>query len=298
MRAPPDSFLPRSVESRELFPSFAHFARMPRILRVRGKPPKPDASIICIVGTRTPSEYGIAACRALVRGLVGHNVCIASGLAYGIDGIALEAAVDAGIQALAYPGSGISDDALYPRAHLELAHKILESGGALVSHFSDDEQGRPYFFPERNRCLAALSKCVIAVECEKKSGTMITAMAAGDFNVSLGAVPGPITSTLSTGPHELIRRGAEPIESAQDILKMIGLISPFDEDGSCDENDRPVPADCGPEEKKIYEALLYPKTQDELLDETQLSAQELSHWLTVLELKEHIKYVAGKIARN
>jgi DNA processing protein len=247
---------------------------------------------VTIVGTRSPSSYGIACCRSIIAGLAGYDICIASGLAYGIDGIALEAAVDAGLHTLAYPGSGVSDEAIYPKVHLALAHKILNAGGAIVSHFSDDEPARPYFFPERNRCLAALSNIVIAIECIKKSGTMITAMAAADFNVTLGAVPGPITSELSSGPHELFRHGAEPIECARDILKLLGYVS----DERNDRGDEP-PDDCGPEERSIYTALRSPKTQDELLDELRLPAHDLSRWLTVLELKGHIVFRAGTIER-
>jgi DNA processing protein len=296
-----DSYPISTIISKEAFPRLAQHARMPEKLSVRGKLPSPDATIVSIVGTRSPTEYGIAAVKRIVAGLSGTGVTVASGLAYGIDGIALEAAIARNIPTIAYPGSGVRDDVLYPRIHLGLARRILESGGCLVSHFPDNAPARPYFFPERNRVLAALSHSVVAIECMVRSGTMITAMAGAELGAEVGAVPGSIDSVYAAGPHELIRRGAFVVESAEDILDAIGLRvrhDPFAPDAAETEaNTFVMPGDCGPEEQTIMNSLLWPRTRDELCESTKLEAHTLARWLSVLELKGHVEYIAGRVAR-
>lgn len=296
-----DSYPISSAQASVTFPRLAQHPRMPATLSLRGSIPDPEATIISIVGTRSPTPYGIAAVKRIVAGLSGARVIIASGLAYGIDGIALEAAIERNIPTIAYPGSGLLDEVLYPRIHLGLSRRNLEYGGTLVSHFPDNAPARPYFFPERNRVLAAMSHCVVAIECMIRSGTMITAMAGAELGAEVGAVPGSIDSVYAAGPHELLRRGAFVVESAEDILDAVGLRvrrDPFAKDSEdAEAQEFVMPGDCGPEEKQIMNSLQWPRTRDELTESTQLEAHTLARWLSVLELKGHIEYIAGRIAR-
>lgn len=289
-----------SVPSAHAFPRLSQHARMPATLSARGTLPAPEAIIVSIIGTRSPTTYGIAATKRIVAGLSGAGVTVASGLAYGIDGIALEAAIERNIPALAYPGSGLCDDVLYPRIHLGLAHRILESGSGLISHFPDNAPARPYFFPERNRVLAALSHCVVAIECMVRSGTMITAMAGVEFGAEVGAVPGDISSVYAAGPHELLRRGAFIVESAEDILDALNLRirkDPFAKSVDEENKEFVMPTDCGPEEQIIIKILNWPHSRDELCESSKLEPHILARWLSVLELKGHIEYIAGRVAR-
>ena len=300
------------INSADTFLRLARHERMPRTMFARGTLPDPELPIISVVGTRSPTEYGISCIKRLIADLSGHNVIIASGLAYGLDGVALEAAVGRGMRVLAYPGSGIQDDALYPRVHLGLAHRILESGGCIVSHFTPSEPARPYFFPERNRVLAALSSCVVVGECMVRSGTMITAMAGVELGADVGTIPGDISSVYSAGPHELLRRGAFVVESGADVLDALGLrtrIDPFaqnlePDDTSNDSTDTAssasgfvMPSDCSPIEQTIMNALTHPLDRDSIAEATHIEPAELARWLSVLELKGHVEYIAGRVAR-
>src|ERR1051325_830301 len=107
----------------------------PKRLYGRGKLPGKNVICLCVVGSRRYTSYGKEACGHIIRGLAGYPICVVSGLALGIDTIAHEIALDAGLQTIAFPGSGLSDKVLYPATNLSLAHRIIESGGGLVSEF-------------------------------------------------------------------------------------------------------------------------------------------------------------------
>ena len=128
----------------------------PKRLYVEGTLPADDAKWLCVVGSRKFSNYGKEVCEELIAGLVGQPVIIVSGLALGIDAIAHNAALNAGLKTIAVPGSGLDPKVLYPKSHFQLARKILEAGGALISEFEPDMVATPYTFPQRNRIMAGL----------------------------------------------------------------------------------------------------------------------------------------------
>lgn len=217
-------------EAQKAFPDLAHIYRVPNRLYIRGAPlerfetrtAKPLKKI-CIVGTRKPSSYGRSAVKDLITQLAGYSVCIVSGLAYGIDSLAHEAALEAKIPTIAVPGSGLDDDSIYPRAHTALAQKILETDGLLLSEYPPGTSARNYFFPERNRIMAAIADLIIVIEAQERSGTLITTRFGLDLGKDVCAVPGPIDSVLSSGTNLLIQQGAYPILSAKDILDVLHL---------------------------------------------------------------------------
>jgi predicted Rossmann fold nucleotide-binding protein DprA/Smf involved in DNA uptake len=110
---------------------------MPKFLEVAGTIPPDDQKFLCVVGSRTPSSYGIETCRKLILELHGQPVVIISGMAIGIDSIAHEAAIDAELKTVAFPGSGLSPGVLYPPSRRHLAKRIIDSGGALISQSLD-----------------------------------------------------------------------------------------------------------------------------------------------------------------
>ena len=188
-----------------------------------GKLPSDDNKFLCVVGSRNHSEYGKDVCLKLISGLRGYPIVIVSGLAIGIDSLAHEAALSAGLTTIAFPGSGLSRETLYPSSRRELAMRILESGGALLSPFSSNQIATVWTFPTRNRLMAGSSHATLIIEAGRKSGTLITADYAAELHRDVLTVPGSIFSELSYGPHMLIRRGATPIASSADILQAFGF---------------------------------------------------------------------------
>ncbi|MES2224417.1 MAG: DNA-processing protein DprA [Patescibacteria group bacterium] len=206
------------------FPQLLEIPHPPRLLHMRGNIERIAGTIlITFVGSRNHTHYGKEACESLIQGLKDYRVTIVSGLALGIDSVAHEAALAVGLPTLALPGSGLDEAALYPRRHAGLAVRILENGGALLSEFDAGQRGMPWTFPQRNRLLAGISVMTIIIEAEERSGTLITARLATDYNRTVGSVPGPINSATSFGTNELLKLGAVPITSAQDIVQELNL---------------------------------------------------------------------------
>jgi DNA processing protein len=195
----------------------------PKKLYIQGKLPSPNLKLLCVVGSRKCTPYGQEVCKKLVSGLRDHDIVIVSGLALGIDGIAHKTALEVGLKTIAIPGSGLDESFLYPRSHKQLAKQILESGGALISEFEPQFQATQYSFPKRNRIMAGISHAVLVIEAEIKSGTLITSKFATEYNRDVFAVPGSIFSKNSDGPHMLIRLGATPIRTSEDILEALGF---------------------------------------------------------------------------
>src|SRR3989338_1071114 len=206
---------------------------IPEILREIPQPPEklylagelPPEGTVClaVVGSRKCTTYGKDAVKKLINGLRGYPIAIVSGLAVGIDSLSHEAALDAGLCAVAFPGSRISEEAFFPPTSLKLAQKIIESGGCILSEFEPDFKAAYYTFPMRNRLVAGLSKAALIIEAQEKSGTLITARMALDYNREVLAVPGTINSLYSKGTNKLIRNGATPITCSDDILEALGF---------------------------------------------------------------------------
>lgn len=177
---------------------------------------------IAVVGSRALTSYGEAACRQLVLDLVRAGLVIVSGLAMGIDTIAHRAALEAGGRTIAVLGNGLKQKHITPQSNLKLARQIIKSGGLLVTEYSPETEARPHHFPARNRIIAGLSLGTVVVEATAKSGALITARLALDFNREVFAVPGSIFNSRSMGTHHLIQRGAKLVTSAQDIIQELG----------------------------------------------------------------------------
>lgn len=182
---------------------------------------------VCIVGPRKASPYGIQVTEYILEFLKDFNIVTVSGAAYGIDGLVHTLSIKHGIKTICIPGSGISDDYFYPRVHLDLKHEILENNGLIINEFEPETRASPWTFPIRNRLMAGLSHITIVIEAEERSGTLITANLAVDYNRDVLAVPGNIFSRNSQGTNELIDKGAKifvNLESLRDILMQLGLV--------------------------------------------------------------------------
>ncbi len=169
-----------------------------------------------IVGTRKPTDYGVRSAARLARELAASGLTVVSGLARGIDTVAHEAAVKAGGKTWAVLGTGLN--VIYPRENKQLAERILEGNGALVSEFPMDAGPMPANFPRRNRIISGLSYATVVIEGDFKSGSLITAKAALEQGREVLALPGHADSVMSRGPNMLIKNGAALVESAADII--------------------------------------------------------------------------------
>ena len=194
-------------------------AKPPKKLYFIGKLPTDRPPTIAIVGSRKPTSYGEEVTYRLAYDLSKKGVLIISGLAYGIDKIAHQATLDANGQTIAVLAHGLNH--LYPATHKHLAQKIIQQGGALLSEYSPSTEVKGFQFLERNRLISGLADAVVVTEATKRSGTMSTASHALEQGREVLAVPGNITSLLSVGCNNLIKQGAFPITSAEDVLEII-----------------------------------------------------------------------------
>lgn len=263
----------------------------PERLRYEGTLPKRNNKMLAIIGSRKYSAYGREACEAIVSGLKGFPITIVSGLALGIDSIAHRAALKAGLQTIAIPGSGLDRKVLHPHSHVGLANEIVESGGCLLSEYDDTMPAGAWAFPRRNRIMAGLSHAVLVIEAERKSGTLITSRLATEYNREVGAVPGPIDSPTSDGPHMLIRLGAALIRDADDCLELLGL-EPMT-NTTLDELE-----ELSETEKMFIKLLENPHSRDELVRLSGLDTGTASATLSLLEIKELIKEEMGEVRKN
>ena len=191
----------------------------PQRLYIRGTLPVFNEKIcIAVVGSRRHTIYGMEACQKIINGLAGYPVVIISGLAVGMDTIAHESALKAGLPCVAVPGSGLDDSVLYPSQNRGLAHKILENNGCLLSEYEPLFKATRWSFPRRNRIMAGLAHAVLVIESEKHSGTKITAGLATEYDREVLVVPGSIVSSQSEGCNELLQQGALLVTSAKDII--------------------------------------------------------------------------------
>ncbi|MFK3663440.1 DNA-protecting protein DprA [Scandinavium sp. NPDC088450] len=172
---------------------------------------------VAIVGSRNHSLYGERWGTAFSEALSRKGFTITSGLALGIDGIAHRATLAASGKTVAVLGNGLFHT--YPRRHASLSHRILESGGALISEFPLAQPPWPANFPRRNRIISGLSCGVLVIEAAIKSGSLVTARTALEQGREVFALPGPLGSPGSEGPHWLIKQGATPVTTVEDILE-------------------------------------------------------------------------------
>jgi DNA processing protein len=193
-------------------------------LRGRGTPGLLVRPAVALVGARACSSYGRSVARSLGRELAAAGLVVVSGLARGVDGEAHRGALDGGGSTVAVLGCGIDRD--YPAAHAELARRICETGGLVVSEYEEGVEPAPWRFPARNRIIAGLCRATVVIEARERSGALITADFALEEGRDVLAVPGEITSSLSAGSNALLRLGATPVTCAGDVLELFELETP------------------------------------------------------------------------
>lgn len=177
---------------------------------------------IGIVGTRKVTDYGREVTKSLTGQLVREDFTVVSGLALGVDGIAHQTTLENNGLTIAVLGSSV--DVCTPGEHQRLYDEILEKNGCIVSQFALNEHVGKGHFPARNMLIAALSQGVLVTEGAEDSGSLITAQDAQKLGKPVFAVPGPITSSLSKGTNNLLKKGGIPITEATEILDRLGIM--------------------------------------------------------------------------
>lgn len=173
-------------------------------------------ALVTLVGARRASAYGLSVAEELGRTLAEAGMTVVSGMANGVDSRAHRGALIGGGSTVAVLAGGV--DVPYPRRQRRLYGRIVEGGGLVLSELPPGAPSFRWGFPARNRIMAALSGITVVVEAAERSGSLITATMALELGRAVGAVPGPVTSWMSTGTNQLLADGADPIRDAQDVL--------------------------------------------------------------------------------
>jgi len=279
----------RKLELGEFPEALLEIPEPPKELFIRGSLPNKDTVLLAVVGSRKYTSYGKEACENIIGGLSGYDITIVSGLALGIDSIAHKAALQSGLKTIAVPGSGLDPKVLYPRTNLRLSDEIVKSGGALLSEFRSDFKATVWSFPQRNRIMAGLSKAVLVVEASDKSGTLITARLALDYNRDVYAIPSSIFSHGAKGSNRLIKGGATPITSSEDLLDALGFDISKKKETSISAND---------DETKVLDLLAEPLSKDDLLNKMNMPTNEANILLSIMEIKGLIKESLGSVHKT
>lgn len=282
----------RKLSPNDFPPQLLEIPQPPKELYLVGELPDHDEYVyLAIVGSRKHTSYGKDVVKKLVASLAGEKVVIVSGLAIGIDGIAHQSALEHGLKTIAIPGSGLDDSVIYPRIHLNLAKQIIQAGGALLSEFTPTTRASTWSFPMRNRIMAGLCRAVLIIEAEEKSGTLITARMAVDYNRDVLVVPGNINSPASKGTNQFLRLGATPITCVEDLWEALGIKKEQREVSNEQTHN------LSDDEKILFELLTEPMSKDEIFEQTDFDIVQINTILMLLELKNLTKEEFGKIRR-
>lgn len=191
----------------------------PSELFIAGQLPQERRPTVAIIGTRKPTSYGKELANQFASALARRGVIVISGLAYGIDSIAHQAALDAGGTTIAVMANGLHR--IYPAVHTRLAEAIVHQGGAVVSERQLGYDARKFDFLARNRLISGLSDAILIPEATERSGTMSTVTHALEQGREVFAIPGPVTSLTSAGTNSLIQQGALIALRPEDIIERL-----------------------------------------------------------------------------
>ena len=257
----------------------------PAILYYKGTLPKKEDFLVSVVGSRACTSYGRQVAEDLVYNLAKEGLTITSGLALGIDSIAHKAALEAQGKTIAVLGNGL--DLIYPYSHKKLAEEIIEKDGAIVSEFPLGMPPLKQNFPQRNRIISGLSQATVVVEAALNSGALITAKSALEQNREVFAVPGSIYNPNSLGCNNLIKMGAHPVTSFEDILLELNI--------KPSEKVKREKVKGETEEENLLLSLLShePISIDKLKELSKLDIAVLNANLIMLEIKGVVKNIGG-----
>jgi len=271
--------------------------KAPPLVFVRGDVHVLSLPQIAIVGSRNPTGGGHENAQRFAEFLAANGFVITSGLALGVDAAAHEGALAAQGKTLAVMGTGI--DLVYPARHRNLAQRIIEQGGALISELPLGSSAKAANFPQRNRIISGLSWGVLVVEAALQSGSLITAKVALQQNREVFAIPGSIHNPLARGCHQLIRQGATLVETGQDIVDQLAGMLGYEREhlqkmqqkaGKNTELDMQSLAELSPSEQQLIHVMGYdPVAIDELVERTGIAVGSVAAQMIGLEIKGFVQ---------
>ena len=262
----------------------------PEDLWILGNLPSSELVYLCVVGSRKFTSYGKEICEKIIGGLKNYPIVVVSGFAMGIDTIAHKKAMQVGLKTLVFPGSGLSSEVIYPRTNVELIKEVLKNDGCLLSEFEPKFKATQWSFPMRNRLMAGISRAVLIIEAEEKSGTLITARLATEYNRDVLAVPGSVFSSSAKGTNRLIRQGATPVTSAEEVLEALGF-----EQEKNKEKQASLFLELSTDEKKVVNILREPIPRDDLIRLMKIPTSQANSIISVMEIKGIVKEELGEI---
>ncbi|MFZ1735957.1 MAG: DNA-processing protein DprA [Candidatus Moraniibacteriota bacterium] len=271
----------------------AEIPNPPQLLYLRGNALLNRHPFLTVVGTRKPTEYGAGIAREFASELARSGITVVSGMALGIDKAAHQGALEGNGETIAVLGNGLDDASIAPRTHLDLAHTI-SLHGALLSDYPPGTSASEGTFPARNRIMAGMSLGTVVIEASEKSGTLITANLALDFNREVFAVPGSIYSENSRGPHTLIKKGAILTTSLTDILDALPLSRERENHGTLFETTSLTQPDLSIDEERLLKILGSDTMHiDALVKHSTLETSNALSALAFLEMKGLVKNIGN-----
>jgi len=288
-----------TLECKEYPQLLKQISNPPPLLYVHGNVSLLNDPQLAIVGSRNPTQGGKTSAYDFAKYLAQSGLCISSGLALGIDGIAHQGALDADAPTIAVIATGI--DRVYPARHRDLAHKIVKHG-AIVSEFPIGVQPKAENFPRRNRIISGLSHGTLVVEAALQSGSLITARLASEQGREVFAIPGSIHNPLARGCHQLIRQGAKLVETAQDIFDEMSAVidlqavathtamnNSMTNKPMASSEEALNAAGLDSSQELLLDKMGYDPVQiDQLVPRTEMTVEEISAMLLILELQNYV----------
>jgi DNA processing protein len=270
-----------TIREKEYPPLLKNIPDPPIVLYKKG-PLEAGMNTLAIVGSRKATSEGMNLAEKIGETLSSVGITIVSGLARGIDAAAHRGALKEKGKTVAVLGCGI--DICYPPENRLLFNATGEEG-LILTEYEPGEEPLPYHFPERNRIIAGLSKGVLVIEASQKSGSLITARLGLEYGREVMAVPGSVFREEYKGANALIKQGAKLVENINDILttSFPGY-----------EPKQKEPVMVTPEEEKVFSHIGFEKVHiDEIIEKSNMKAQQVMAMLTRLEMKEIIREVPG-----
>ncbi len=247
---------------------------------------------ISIVGTRTITPYGIDVTTQMARAAVSGGLTVVSGLAFGVDSVAHTAALNARGHTIAVVPASLH--AIYPARHYNLAKRIVDEGGLLISEHKDAIRPMKHYFVLRNRLIAALADQILVTEAGQKSGARHTVEFGHQLGKHVAMVPGNITSPMSQYPNEEIRTGITPVTSPDDLLALLRFNNiPINE-----QSIKTPQGNYNEYERAIIDALSHQNlSSDALMEVSKLTVAQFNVHITMLEINGLIERSASNAWR-
>lgn len=248
-------------------------------LYVQGNVQNLQLPTIAIVGSRECSPYGIKVAYEFAYQLAKAGLCIASGMAIGIDKYAHLGALDANGKTIAVLGSGFQH--IFPEENIGLYHRIIAENGTVITEYEPQVIPNSNHFPKRNRIISGISLGVLVVEAEYRSGASITAQYARKQEKPLFCIPSNIDSSKGIGTNRLIKEGAKLVTSVSDILEQINI----------KEQNKEIPL----EYKEIYEVIKKGTHQiNAICKKLNQNPSKIMSILTIMEIDGYVQSITGQ----